>query len=280
MYGRLRLAGLDEDVAYRITTEIIKSVSQENKSHFEEEIFNSALKRVKRIDSSCHEQLMIIKEYELQRHENLNTPPIILVLEGASATGKSMLALTLATDIAATRLLSTDTIRQILRATFSQQDTPELFCHTYQAFKYRQTGPDRLSPVIRGFLAQYEIINPHLRKTVKIISSEGATGLVEGVHILPGEFHDITGAVEVLIEPDPELHKSMFMDKRRGSGLTTITTDHKTRLEEFSATRLIQEHMLAKAEEHGVPIIQFQTYSQAAADIRTIIIRHMKRLIE
>ncbi|MCF2137917.1 MAG: hypothetical protein K9W43_11855 [Candidatus Thorarchaeota archaeon] len=280
VYGRLRLAGVKDDIAYRITTEAIRSAPQKDSIDLEEYIFNDTLERIEEIDHNWYEHLKIINKYEMQRRKDRDVPPILLVLEGASATGKSMLALTLATDIAATRLLSTDTIRQILRATYSKQDAPELFCHTYQAFKYRQTGPDRLSPVVRGFLAQYEIIDPHLRKTVRNVSSEGATGLVEGVHIIPGEFRDIAGAVEILIEPGPELHKNMFMDKRGKSGLTTITKEYKTRMEEFAAARLIQEHMLTEAKEHGVPIIRFATYSQAASDIRTIIVEHMKRLTE
>ncbi len=280
LYGRLRLAGLSDDVAYRVTDEVMRSVSEDSNKSREGDIFERALNRVGHINSTCYENMTVIAQYERRRRESPETPPLIVALEGASATGKSMLALTLATDIVATRLLSTDTIRQVLRATHSREEVPELFCHTYQAHKYKQVGPDTLPPVVRGFLAQYAIIEPHLKGAVKNISAEGATGLVEGVHIVPGDFHDITGVVEVLVEPSRETHKSMFMDKSHESGLTTITVDQKTRMKEFEAARAIQEYMLDMARESETGIVRLETYAQAIADIRTIIISHMKRLVQ
>ncbi|MFW9888885.1 MAG: hypothetical protein ACFFER_11925, partial [Candidatus Thorarchaeota archaeon] len=86
----------------------------------------------------------LITEYEALRRTTRNIPPLVLVLEGASATGKSMLALDFIVFLSITRIISTDTVRQVLRGIHSKEKHPELHCHTYQAHKYRQVGPEDL----------------------------------------------------------------------------------------------------------------------------------------
>ena len=116
----------------------------------------------------------LLTKYEALRRTSKAIPPLILVFEGASATGKSMLALDFIVYLSITRIISTDTVRQVLRGIHSKEDHPELHCHTYQAHKYRQVGPEELNPMIRGYLAQCELIEPVIRDAVDRLAQEGA----------------------------------------------------------------------------------------------------------
>jgi len=180
--GRLRLSGLTDIPISQILADIQKYHS--NKKVPTESKLTKFLQ-----DSLNSHSPQIIKNYEtLNEYEHLRgvsdeIPPIILALEGASATGKSMLAIDLVHDLASTRFISTDTVRQVLRGIFTKKDHPELYCHTYQAFKHIQSGSPSLDQVVRGYIAQCELISPPLIEMVRRIHEEGAIAVVEGVHL-------------------------------------------------------------------------------------------------
>jgi len=173
--GRLRLSGLTDIPISQILADIQKYHS--NKKVPTESELTKFLQ-----DALNSHSPQIIKNYEtLNEYEHLRgvsdeIPPIILALEGASATGKSMLAIDLVHDLASTRFISTDTVRQVLRGIFTKKDHPELYCHTYQAFNHIQSGSPSLDPVVRGYIAQCELISPPLIEMVRRIHEEGATG--------------------------------------------------------------------------------------------------------
>ena len=62
-----------------------------------------------------------------------NKRNIILLLAGTSGTGKSTLASLLGAKLGISTVLSTDTIRHIMRNFISQKDDPILFASTYEA---------------------------------------------------------------------------------------------------------------------------------------------------
>lgn len=58
---------------------------------------------------------------------------VIVLLAGTSGTGKSTLASLLGTRLGISTVLSTDSIRHIMRNFLSEKDHPVLFCSTYEA---------------------------------------------------------------------------------------------------------------------------------------------------
>lgn len=58
---------------------------------------------------------------------------MIVLLAGTSGTGKSTLASLLGTRLGISTVLSTDSIRHIMRNFLSEKDHPILFCSTYEA---------------------------------------------------------------------------------------------------------------------------------------------------
>ncbi len=61
---------------------------------------------------------------------------LIILLGGSSGTGKSTLASLIASRLGISTVLSTDTIRHIMRNFVSREENPILFCSTYETSKY------------------------------------------------------------------------------------------------------------------------------------------------
>ncbi|MHA1135786.1 MAG: hypothetical protein ACTSSE_04800 [Candidatus Thorarchaeota archaeon] len=274
--GRLKLCGLSDKATSQILTDI-----KQTKLDSEEKIFThikDALSKEPRIIQRSFETL---NSYEQLRGTSDKVPSFILALEGASATGKSMLAIDFVHYLSSTRFISTDTVRQVLRGIYTREDHPELYCHTYQAYTKRQTGDESLDPVIRGYIAQCEVIGPSVIEMVKRIYSEGASAIVEGVHLEPGSINQIgSGVLEILVNPDEDTHKSMFITKYVAGKLRTVSKDASTREEEFLSTRKIQDYMIYKAEKNKIPIIELESYENARSIISNLIINKVAQIID
>ena len=273
--GRLRLSGLSDHHISEVLTE-----SMVEKAETEKTLIDSLRESLTSYKSTILTNFETLTKYEHLRGRSLNVPSIVLVIEGASATGKSMLALELMRDLTATRFISTDTVRQVLRGMMSEDQHPELFCHTYQAYLHRQVGTKNLKPVVRGFLAQCEIISPHILSLTKRVLTEGAITVIEGVHIEPGSLQELsTGVIEVLINPSSETHTAMFESKHNLGKLKTVSEDMNVRRKEFEATRAIQDYMITKAKETDVSIVELVEYDDTRKSISTLIISHVNRLL-
>ncbi|TFG32749.1 hypothetical protein EU527_09465 [Candidatus Thorarchaeota archaeon] len=278
MRGRLRLCGVD---GAKIES-MISELSDENQSKIwsEQELVSYIDKRLQTERPEIINSFNTVNAFENLRSLKEDIPPIIVVVEGASATGKSMIALDILHTIASTRFISTDTIRLILRNMYPKEECPELHCHTYQAFKYRQVGESDLRPMIRGYNAQSELVSLPIIEMVKRIILEGTIAVIEGVHIQPGSMNDISkGVLEILINPNESMHEGMFASKSTIGKLKSVSTDENVRREEFISARMIQEHLVSLAVKNDVAIINLDDYEQAQQEIYRLIVKKMNQLI-
>ncbi|TFG33640.1 hypothetical protein EU527_07475 [Candidatus Thorarchaeota archaeon] len=277
MKGRLRLSGLDDTKIAAIVSKLLDESESENMS--EKDLLSFVQGKLQTESSERISSFNTIITYENLRSEHEDMPPIIVVIEGASATGKSMIALDLIQVIASTRFISTDTIRQLLRNIYSKEEYPELHCHTYQAFKYRQVGVDQ-NPMIRGYKAQCELVTSQVKEMVYRIISEGAIAVIEGVHIQPGSMKNISeGVLEILINPSYQIHQMMFSSKSGIGKLRSVSSDEQVRKDEFISTRIIQEYLEKHAIQNEITIINMQDYEQANQEIYRLIVMKMNQLI-
>jgi len=274
--GRLLLCGLSEIA----TAQILSDLKEKNPATQVElsKFVSSALENE---SATIWRNFETFNSYEQLRGTSEKIPPLVLALEGASATGKSMLAIDFVHYLSSTRFIGTDTIRQVLRGIYTREEYPELFCHTYQAHTRRQAGDPKLDPVIRGYIAQCEVIEPAVIGMVKRIYSEGASSIVEGVHLVPGSINHIgLGNLEMLINPSEKIHRSMFITKHSVGKLRSVSKDASIREDEFLSARKIQEYMITKAKNSNVPIIDLQSYDITRSEISSLIINKIEEIIE
>ena len=269
------MSGLNEQAISEVMNEVSLAGIES-----EEGLLNQIRNSLCSFENSINHNFETLTKYEKLRGESSNLPAIVVTLEGASATGKSLIALELMYDITATRFISTDSVRQIIRGVVNQEMYPELFCHTYQAHTHRQVGPTDLNPVVRGFLAQCEIITPHLVAMAERVIAEGAIAVLEGVHLEPGVLQGLSpGVIEILINPDTETHRAMFASKHAVGKLKTISENMSVRKNEFEGTRAIQEYMIKIAKTSNIPIVPLTGYDEARREIASIILSKIEKLL-
>lgn len=278
--SRLLLSGVHLRRAEGIVEEIAESHKATQDWPTEKDIIHEVDQILSSYDKDYGKNLETVNKYYQLRREGDEIPPIVLILEGASATGKSMLLLSTILALGATRFVSTDSIRQVLRTQISKEDYPELFCHTYQAHEFNQVGPESLGAVVRGFLAQEQIIKPVVTQSVVRVIAEGTEAIIEGVHVIPGELSSIAKSVlEVIIEPGKEMHRAMFMSKKSLAGLKTVGGATNQRELEFKSTREIQDYILDKAADSNIRVIHLEDYQVAFQEISMLIRKRMEALI-
>ena len=146
----------------------------------------------------------------LRRHDSLRDfdLPIIVLVGGATGTGKSTVATEVAYRLGITRVTSTDFVRQTMRAFLSQEFMPSIH---YSSFEV--PGEGGLGGVVEGFVEQTRNVLIGVRALIERALQEGWSLVLEGVHLVPGMLPPVEGAMVVhcvLAIEDEQLHESHF----------------------------------------------------------------------
>jgi 2-phosphoglycerate kinase len=178
--------------------------------------------------------------------------PLVIVIGGATGTGKSTVATEAAHRLGITRLTSTDSIRQTMRAFFSREFMPTIH---YSSFEAGAAVPDSDDPLTAGFIEQSRNVLVGVRASIDRALEEGWSIILEGVHLVPGLFPvDVEGAVFcpcVLSIEDETTHAQHFFSRSGGSERPLATY-----LDHFAEIRRLQRFIVGRAEREGVPVIE------------------------
>jgi 2-phosphoglycerate kinase len=200
---------------------------------------------------------------QLRELQELDLPVIVLV-GGATGTGKSTVATEAAYRLGITRVTSTDFVRQTMRAFFSQEFMPSIHYSSFEAAAGLREPEQAEDPVIAGFLEQTRNVLVGVRASIERALEEGWSMVLEGVHLVPGMLPRIEGALVVqcvLAIDDEEEHSTHFMVREAGLDGLRPHTKYLDRLDDI---RRIQDHIVRRAKRHYVPVI-------TNADIRSSI---------
>ena len=253
--------------------------------------------RRKEIDSFEHADEFILKQLRADEKKAYKTivdyknaramgkinEPIILILGGASGTGKSMITTAMAYRLTSTRIMGTDTLRQVLRAQMNKSQVPELYCHTYQAYKYLKNLDPNEDPIVQGYVAQSKIVMGSVRAYINQIISEGTTAILEGVHIIPGELGELEekdNIVEFIVHPPYELHKAMFIGKSIRGELKTVSKNLAVREKEFKVARKIQDYIVQRARSSRINVLEYYDFDKAINEVSQTIIQRMEKMLQ
>jgi 2-phosphoglycerate kinase len=181
--------------------------------------------------------------------------PLIVLVGGATGTGKSTVATEAAYRLGITRVTSTDFVRQTMRAFFSKEFMPSIHYSSFEAAAGLREPEQADDPVIAGFLEQTRNVMVGVRASIERALEEGWSMVLEGVHLVPGMLPRIDGALVVqcvLAIEDEEEHSTHFMV--RDAGLDGLRP-HLKYIERLDDIRRVQDYIVRRAKRHNVPVI-------------------------
>jgi 2-phosphoglycerate kinase len=200
--------------------------------------------------------------------------PIILLVGGATGTGKSSVATDVAYRLGITRVTSTDFVRQTMRAFFSQEFMPAIHHSSFEAGRSMAGDEDDGTQVVLdGFVEQTREVLVGVRAAIDRALEEGWSMVLEGVHLVPGMLpKEIKGAMVVecvLAIDDAEAHASHFWIRDTDS---EGVRPYEKYLDAFEDIRLIQTYILGRARKHGVPVIENGNIEEAIGEVMELVL--------
>ena len=206
--------------------------------------------------------------------------PIILLVGGATGTGKSTIATEAAHRLGITRVTSTDFIRQTMRAFFSPAFMPSVHYSSFEAglaltkAEEDEAGDARLL----GFLDQTRNVLVGVNAAIERSLAEGWSTVLEGVHLVPGMVAPISDALVVqcvLAIKSEDAHASHFWIRDIASEGARALDKY---LDHLSDIRYLQDYIVERAERNDVPVIWNQDREGATSAVMELVLSAADRL--
>ena len=200
--------------------------------------------------------------------------PLIVLVGGATGTGKSTVATEVAHRLGITRVTSTDVVRQAMRAFFSREFMPSIHYSSFEAGAAVRVPEDETAdPTLLGFLEQTRNVLVGVKAVISRAIEEGYSLVLEGVHLVPGSISTtIRGAVVchcLLAIEDDEEHASHFWTRDAASeGLRPF----EKYLASLPEIRRIQDYLVARATKAGVPVIGNPSVDSAVEGVIELVL--------
>ena len=199
--------------------------------------------------------------------------PIIVLIGGATGTGKSTVATEVAYRLGVTRVTSTDFVRQTLRAFFSNEFMPSIHYSSFEAGQALQSAEtEEVDPLLHGFLDQTRNVLVGVNAAIERSLAEGWSTVLEGVHLVPGMVAPISDALVVqcvLAINDAEAHASHFWIRDSDSD---GVRPYDRYLDAFDDIRLVQAYILGRARKHEVPVIENGSMEDAIGEVMELVL--------
>jgi len=194
--------------------------------------------------------------------------PILLLVGGATGTGKSTVATEAAHRLGITRVTSTDFIRQTIRAYFPPPHLPSVHVSSFEA------GLGGASTET-GFLDQSRRVLVGVEASIDRALNEGWSMAIEGVHLVPGLVRSlIEGALlvhAVLRVDDFEEHARHFVLRDSSTGGERPLRKYLEGLEDI---RELQELIVERAVRHEVPVIESSSIGHATTALLDLVLSY------
>ena len=201
--------------------------------------------------------------------------PLIILIGGTTGVGKSTIATEVAHRLGITRIVSTDSIREVMRGIFARDLMPAIYESSFNAWRgLRVPVPHGASPVIVGFREQAAVVATGMKSLIDRAVVEGVSMVLEGIHVAPGYIEPSqfksASVVQVLISVDDEdAHRSHFY-------IREIQTEGMRPFERYRANfpniRLLGRYIEDLAVEHGIPVVHSHQLDRTVAEVLELIV--------
>ncbi|WP_087035836.1 2-phosphoglycerate kinase [Thermococcus litoralis] len=265
--------GVDVGIAYSIAAEIVKELERKKvKVITKDEIRKMAYKKL--LDHGLKDAARkYLFWHELRRLKY----PMIILLGGATGVGKSTLATELAFRLGIRTVIGTDTVREVMRKIISKELLPAIHTSSFLAWRELRNLPKDVDPLIYGFESQVRYVTVGINAVVERSYKEGFNTIIEGIHLVPGyvTLNDRSFMYLITVK-NSEALEARFYERAR----------YSLRPAEYYVKNIdnimhIQEYLIEKAKEYGIPIIENIELEQSINSIMNNLMEEIpKRLKE
>jgi 2-phosphoglycerate kinase len=208
--------------------------------------------------------------------------PLLLLVGGATGTGKSTIATEVAHRLGITRVTSTDFIRQTMRTFFSKEFMPSVHYSSFEARLALTRAEEEESgdAAILGFLDQTRNVLTGVDAALERAAAERWSIVLEGVHLVPGMV-DVSYPGAFVVQcvvaiEDENLHRSHFWVRDHATeGLRPL----EKYLDSLPQIREIQDYLVERARRHDVPVIFNDSLDDAIGDVLDLVLRRADQLV-
>ena len=208
--------------------------------------------------------------------------PIVVLVGGATGTGKSTLATEVAHRLGITRVASTDFIRQTMRALFSVDFMPSVHYSSFEAALGLTKAEEEESgdAALLGFLDQTRNVLVGVEAAIDRALEEGWSMVLEGVHLVPGmlsvDRHAALVVQCVISISDEDAHRSHFWVRDHATdGLRPL----EKYLDGMPEIRFIQDALVERAQRFDVPVIENTSVDDAVGAVLDLVLSRAERLV-
>lgn len=220
------------------------------------------------------------RRYEKLREIGKLDKALVVLVGGTTGVGKSTIATEIAHRLGITRIVGTDSIREVMRGIFAKDLMPAIYESSFNAWRgLRVPVPHGANPVIVGFREQTAVVATGIKSLIERAALEGVSMVIEGVHLVPGyiepsQFKNAS-VVQLLIGvQDEEAHRSHFY-------IREIQTDGMRPFEKYRANfgniRLLGRYIEDLAVEHDIPIVYSHQLDRTVAEVLELVVNTVIR---
>ena len=273
-------------LAAGLTPEIAHSVAEKMAADLEEwdirTISRSELRRLTYQKILSDFGKPYARHYLLWRSLKEPDKPLILMFGGATGTGKSSLSVEISHRLGITRVIGTDTIREIMRGMISRELLPSIHESSYAVWRrFKRTFGEKADPVLGAFQEQTARVSVGVNAIMHRAIKENLSMVIEGVHVVPvtvpREFSEKAIIIQVLIcTLQEDMHRHRFI----GRGEEARERNSKKYLKNFESIRKIQKALIEKAKQNKIFTVDNVDFDETVGSIIQFLTRRMGELIE
>ena len=200
--------------------------------------------------------------------------PLVLMIGGASGTGKSAIATEVAHRLDIARTQSTDLLREVMRMMIPERLVPVLHKSSYDAWRALHVKAAADALLIDGYQAQADLLSVPCEAVIRRSLNEGASVILEGVHIQNSLVEKVPSDGGAIVVPIMLAVLNPMQLRRRflGRGQQVDRRRAERYLNNFGSIWRLQTHLLSEADRGQIPIIVNNDRQQVIQEIMNVIV--------
>jgi 2-phosphoglycerate kinase len=224
-----------------------------------------------------------LKDFEIACDIVSHKRSIVVLLGGTSGTGKSTLSSLVASRLGISTVLSTDSIRHIMRTFIDPKTNPILFSSSYETGKHiHDLSLTAKQACLKGHAKQCGYIFDNLARLIQEFQERKESVVIEGVHlsvsVMKKLMQSFSSCVPFIVcIKDKHKHKERFAVRSKQMTLDPLVNRY---IAHFTNIRAIQKSFLEKADETLIPKVDNNNLDRSLGIVHATLIRVLRRLSE